>query len=125
MSRLNIVEGTMKANRTYLLVAMLLVGGCTYQPEELPPTSDGPDATEAVDYDSEWNDRNADIYRYLLSQLDEPIPNRIYFITTTPKSPVGQALACRRDHGSPGDWISEAMRMTIGVKWQRNVHSAG
>jgi hypothetical protein len=81
----------MNAIRICLLVAMLLVGGCTYQPEEIPLTSNGPDATEAVDYDSEWNDRNADIYRYLLSQLDEPIPNRIYFITTTPKSEWGES----------------------------------
>ncbi|MCA8993078.1 MAG: hypothetical protein KDA69_08530 [Planctomycetaceae bacterium] len=35
-------------------------------------------------YDAEWNERNAEIYRYLFSQLEEPPSDRIYFITTTP-----------------------------------------
>ena len=35
-------------------------------------------------YAPEWNDRNADIYRFLLSKLDAPDADRVYFITNTP-----------------------------------------
>lgn len=35
-------------------------------------------------YDAEWNERNAEVYRYLFSRQQEPPSGQINFITTTP-----------------------------------------
>lgn len=51
-------------------------------------TKDEPGNTEK--YDFEWNDRNADIYRFLLAKVENPTPGRICYITMTPMSEWGE-----------------------------------
>ena len=74
-----------------LLIPIVLLAGCTKHPDAAPTTEGANPATESVAYGTEWNDRNADIYRYLLGELREPTPDRIYFKTTTPMAEWGEA----------------------------------
>ena len=71
--------------RLLLILAFLLSDGCSESPHE-PVDYDVEAIFDPAAYDPEWNDRNADIYRFLLSQLDAPSADRIYFITNTPRS---------------------------------------
>jgi hypothetical protein len=69
--------------RLLLILASLVAHGCS---ESTPKRVDY-DVEAIFDpaaYHPEWNDRNADIYRFLLSQLEAPSADRIYFITNTP-----------------------------------------
>lgn len=78
-------------NRSFhKVLLLLLLVGCTKRFDDAPANGDRHDAAEPVVYDSEWNDRNAEIYRYLLAELPEPPPDRIYFITTTPMAEWGE-----------------------------------
>lgn len=87
-------------NSRQILILILLLAGCTQRPADTPsaeaPSADMPSvgvvdaAGDAIASDSEWNDRNADIYRFLLSELEEPTPDRIYFISTTPMGEWGE-----------------------------------
>jgi hypothetical protein len=72
------------------LFLIVLLTGCTKHRVAAPSSDDASTAAELITYDSEWNDRNADIYRYLLAELREPIPDRINFITTTPMAKWGE-----------------------------------
>lgn len=74
----------------HLLLPIVLLVGCTSQPAATPSADNSIPAAEAATFDSEWNDRNADIYRYLLANIREPTPDRIYFITTTPQAEWGE-----------------------------------
>ena len=96
----------------FTIASLLLVAGCSSQPDAAstrkqpaepskdavqpddaaatPSDGDPTHAPESTAFDSEWNDRNADIYRYLFAQLTEPTPNRINFITTTPMEEWGE-----------------------------------
>jgi hypothetical protein len=46
------------------------------------------------EYDWRWNERNADIYRYLLANSIETAPELVWFITITPKC----------EWSASGDW---------------------
>ncbi|WP_146523606.1 hypothetical protein [Stieleria varia] len=87
--------GVFVSTRCHLLLCALLsvsVGtGCQNRTSNPPPRPD-----RDLTYDSDWSERNADIYRFLISKLDEPTPDRIYFITTTPMS----------EWGDDGDWAT-------------------
>lgn len=74
--------------RGYTSFVVLLCGFCGCATDDPPEISD-PDfevlfAPQA--YDQEWNRRNADIYRHLLSELEPADPERICFLTITPQS---------------------------------------
>lgn len=71
--------------RMLLLFACLLAHGCGESPHQ-PVDYDIEAIFDPAAYHPEWNDRNADIYRFLLSQLEAPSADRIYFITNTPRS---------------------------------------
>jgi hypothetical protein len=64
------------------------------------------DSEPPVEFDAEWNDRNAEIYRFLLKKLDKPNPDRIEFVTITPM----------RNWGDTGEWqtIPEEEREQLG-----------
>ena len=71
-------------NRFFLaMFSLLYTFGCSESAHEFPEYD-----VEAIfdpnAYAPEWNDRNADVYRFLLSQLDAPSADRVYFITNTP-----------------------------------------
>lgn len=72
------------------ILFLLFVLGCAQDPGNPPPNNDSNAAAEPAVYDSEWNDRNAEIYRYLLADIREPIPDRICFLTTTPMAAWGE-----------------------------------
>lgn len=73
-----------------LLFSLVVSAGCQNRTEDAPPSP-----ARDLTYDSDWSERNADIYRFLISKLDEPSPDRIYFITTTPMA----------EWGDNGDWV--------------------
>lgn len=79
----------MNRNLHHVPLLLLLLAGCAQHPDDTPSVDDANATAEPIAYDSEWNDRNADIYRYLLAELDAPTPNRIYFITTRPMAEWG------------------------------------
>ena len=81
----------MKNRNVNLVLVSFFLLGCSRQPninEQLRPESD---SSSNVKYDSEWNDRNAEIYRFILAEVDRPEPGRIYFLTTTPKNEWGES----------------------------------
>jgi hypothetical protein len=80
---------TKRSFQHILFLFPFLVAGCTKQPKAVPTADASKPAAAPVAYDSEWNNRNEDIYRYLLANLREPTADRIYFITTTPMSEWG------------------------------------
>ena len=69
---------------TALLVFFVGVG-CSESPPEMPDY-DTEVIFAASAYAPEWNERNLEIYRFLISKLDRPDAERIYFITHTPPS---------------------------------------
>lgn len=77
----------MKPNSLYTLFLLLLLG-CAQRPDAAPLNHDAP--ADPVVYDSEWNDRNGDIYRFLLAELDEPAADQICFVTITPMAEWGE-----------------------------------
>ncbi|MBI1311512.1 hypothetical protein GC176_09410 [bacterium] len=71
------------------MLILYSLAGCQSEDEELEE-----EYPETVTYDAKWNERNRDIYRYLLSKLDKPSRDRIYFVTTTPMT----------EWGDTGEW---------------------
>lgn len=74
-----------------LAVAVASLAGCE---EQVDTTAD--ESLVPVVYDYEWNERNAELYAFLFSELEAPLPDRINFLTITPMSAWG----------SQGDWIT-------------------
>ena len=84
--------------RMLLLFACLLAHGCGESPHQ-PVDYDVEAMFDPAAYHPEWNDRNADIYRFLLSQLEAPSADRIYFITNT----TSCRIEARRDYEVIGE----------------------
>lgn len=80
----------MNTSRLRFLAAIVLLVGCAKATGVATQSTSTDTAPDVVTYDAKWNNRNADIYRYLLAELDKPIPARIYFITTTPMAQWGE-----------------------------------
>lgn len=83
-----------KTEVSLVLTTLMVMIGCNQRPGDAPQSVAEKPAVEIETSDSNWNERNEGIYGFLLAHLDEPTPDRIYFITTTPMSKWGET----------GDW---------------------
>lgn len=71
------------------MIAIMLFVGCNHRTNSVRPADSVPNDNQTMTYASDWNERNSDIYRFLFAKIDEPTPDRIYFITTTPMAEWG------------------------------------
>ena len=74
----------MRTLATTIYGCLVLSLGCS-RPVHDFPEHDVEAILDPAAYDPHWNDRNADIYRFLLSELDAPYDD-VCSITTTPPS---------------------------------------
>ncbi|PHQ31800.1 hypothetical protein [Rhodopirellula bahusiensis] len=117
-----------------VLAPMLLFVGCqsrdnvkvaerpALSDDDLPAANDGFDPTieeakaveiasaspqkeETVKQPKPLEHRDIDLYRHLISELDEPSPDRVYFLTLTPMD----------DWGEHGNWMPFPKETTEGI----------
>lgn len=84
----------------FWLALVAIIVGCGQQPMDAPSAGVNAghplrpevenDAGNKEKYDFEWNDRNAEIYRFLLAKVERPTSGRICYLTLTPKSEWGE-----------------------------------